>query len=55
MLERMNVDTRDPMNFWISIMQGPEAPYEEKKWASMQLGPYTHPKSSSIEARGAVA
>jgi hypothetical protein len=52
MLERMKVDTRDPMSFWISIMQNPAAPYEEKKWASVQLGPFCHPRLSSIEARG---
>jgi hypothetical protein len=40
MLERMKVDTTDP-----------NAPYEEKKWASVQLGPFAHPKLSSIEAR----
>src|SRR5262245_37859059 len=52
MLERMKVDTRDPMSFWISIMQNPEAPYAERKWASVQLGPFMHPKLSSVEARG---
>ena len=51
MLERMKVDTRDPLSFWMSILQNPDAPYEEKKWASVQLGPYAHPKLASIEAR----
>jgi|RhiMetdeSRZDD1v2_1073273.scaffolds.fasta_scaffold3809447_1 hypothetical protein len=51
MLERMKVDTRDPMSFWMSIMKNPDAPYEEKKWASVQLGPFTHPKLASVEAR----
>jgi hypothetical protein len=51
MLERMKVDTTDPMSFWISILQNPDAPYEEKKWASVQLGPFAHPKLASIEAR----
>ena len=51
MLDRMKVDTTDPMSFWMSILQNPEAPYEEKKWASVQLGPFAHPKLASIEAR----
>jgi len=51
MLERMKVDTTDPMSFWMSIMQNPEAPYEEKKWASVQLGPFAHPKLASVESR----
>ena len=47
----MKVDTTDPMSFWMSIMQNPEAPYEEKKWASVQLGPFAHPKLASVESR----
>jgi hypothetical protein len=47
----MKVDTTDPMSFWISILQNPDAPYEEKKWASVQLGPFAHPKLASVESR----
>jgi hypothetical protein len=51
-LEQMKVDRTDPMSFFISVMRNPDAPYEEVKAAARELFPYTHPKLSSIEARG---
>ena len=51
LLERMKLNTKDPVSFWVSILQNPDAPYEEKKWASVQLGPFAHPKLASIEGR----
>jgi hypothetical protein len=50
-LERMKVDTSDPMTFFMSILKNPDAPYEEKKAAARELLPYSHPKLASIEAR----
>jgi hypothetical protein len=50
-IEQMKVDTSDPLSFFLSILQNPEAPFEEKKAAARELLPYSHPKLASVEAR----
>ena len=50
-LDQMKVNCTDPMSFFLSVLQNPDAPYEEKKAAARELFPYSHPKLSSIEAR----
>ena len=51
-LDQMKVNCTDPMSFFLSVLQNPDAPYEEKKAAARELFPYSHPKLSSVEARG---
>ena len=51
MLDRMRVDSSDPMSFAMSILRNNEAPFEERKWACAQLFPFTHPRLNSVEAR----
>jgi hypothetical protein len=50
-LDQMKVNCTDPMSFFLSVLQNPDAPFEEKKAAARELFPYSHPKLSSIEAR----
>src|SRR5262245_43168361 len=50
-LDEMKVNCTDPMSFFLSVLQNPDAPYEEKKAAARDLFPYSHPKLSSVEAR----
>src|SRR5262245_1964086 len=47
-LDQMKVNCTDPMSFFLSVLQNPDAPYEEKKAAAREL---FHPKRSSVEAR----
>jgi hypothetical protein len=51
MLDRMKVDSKDPLSFARSVLQNEAAPFAERKWACAQLFPFCHPKLSSIEAR----
>jgi hypothetical protein len=51
-LQQMKVDRTDPMSFFMSVLRNPDAPYEEVKAAARELLPYSHPKLTSIEARG---
>jgi hypothetical protein len=51
-LEQMQVDRRDPLSFFLSILRNESAPFEEVKAAAKEALPYTAPKLASIEARG---
>jgi len=50
-LEQLNVDKRDPLAFFLSILRSDNAPYEERKAAAKEALPYCSPRLASVEAR----
>jgi hypothetical protein len=50
-LEKLKVDRRDPLAFFLSILHNQDAPFEEVKAAAREALPYSSPKLASVEAR----
>jgi hypothetical protein len=51
LLSALEVDGKDPVSFFSSILKNDAMPLDLRFAAAKELAPYAHPKLSSIEAR----
>ena len=47
---KMRIDASQPMEFFANILKDKSLPYEERKFAAVQLMSFTHPKIASVDA-----